>query len=109
MPITSNSVLPPLLTLTPMLTSVLTPYLKSATVEKEDCVLYCGSIHFLGSTGRICENISCVHNYLYVISITLHLQGNALQLLLLILVLNDKIYHVSLLYDTNIGIGTLHT
>ena len=33
MPITSNSVLSPLLTLTPMLTSVLTPYLKSATVR----------------------------------------------------------------------------
>ena len=32
MPITSNSVLPPLPTLTPMLTSVLTPYLKSAIV-----------------------------------------------------------------------------
>ena len=30
MHITSNSVLPPLVTLTPMLTSVLTPYLKSA-------------------------------------------------------------------------------
>ena len=32
MPITSNSVLPTLVTLIPMLTSVLTPYLKSATV-----------------------------------------------------------------------------
>ena len=32
MHITSNSVLPPLVTLTPMLTSVLTPYLKSGNV-----------------------------------------------------------------------------
>ena len=45
MPITSNSVLPPLVTLTPMLTSVLTPYLKSANVRVCLYITYiaCGS------------------------------------------------------------------
>ena len=41
MPITSNSVLPPLVTLTPMLTSVLTPNLKSANVWMNRPLLFC--------------------------------------------------------------------
>ena len=48
MPITSNSVLPPLLTLTPMLTSVLTPYLKSATGDVPKVI---GRQHSAGNVG----------------------------------------------------------